>query len=336
MYSSYIQEAAAAMADRMNQSPVPLYGSKLRLPNRQAVILLIKEIRKLMFPAYFGDPELMSLAPADYAALILERVEAQLRAQIALALPESEADRAAEVAREIIERMPYIQEMLLKDLDATFDGDPAAASKEEVIFAYPGLFAIFVYRIAHELYLRKIPMIPRIMTEYAHSHTGIDINPGAKIGSYFFIDHGTGIVVGETTDIGDHVKLYQGVTLGGTGKDQGKRHPTLGDNVLVGAGAKVLGPFRVGDNARVAAGAVVLDAVPDNATAVGVPARIVRVGGKRVMDNSTLDQIHVADPVAQEMCRMRLEIECLHGELNSCRREKSKLTAQKAEKNKEE
>ena len=166
MYSSYIQEAAAAMADRMNQSPVPLYGSKLRLPNRQAVILLIKEIRKLMFPAYFGDPELMSLATADYAALILERVEAQLRAQIALALPESEADRAAEVAREIIERMPYIQEMLLKDLDATFDGDPAAASKEEVIFAYPGLFAIFVYRIAHELYLRKIPMIPRIMTEY--------------------------------------------------------------------------------------------------------------------------------------------------------------------------
>ena len=126
MYSSYIQDAAAAMADRMNQSPVPLYGSKLRLPNRQAVILLIKEIRKLMFPAYFGDPELMSLAPADYAALILERVEAQLRAQIALALPESEADRAAEVAREIIERMPYIQEMLLKDLDATFDGDPAA------------------------------------------------------------------------------------------------------------------------------------------------------------------------------------------------------------------
>ena len=180
MYSSYIQEAAAAMADRMNQSPVPLYGSKLRLPNRQAVILLIKEIRKLMFPAYFGDPELMSLAPADYAALILERVEAQLRAQIALALPESETDRAAEVAREIIERMPYIQEMLLKDLDATFDGDPAAASKEEVIFAYPGLFAIFVYRIAHELYLRKIPMIPRIMTEYAHSHTGIDITPARR------------------------------------------------------------------------------------------------------------------------------------------------------------
>ena len=162
-------------------------------------------------------------------------------------------------------------------------------------------------------------------TDYFHS-----------IGKNLFIDHGMGVVIGETTVIGDNCTLYQGVTLGGTGKDQGKRHPTLGNDVLVGAGAKVLGPFRVGDNARVAAGAVVLDAVPDNATAVGVPARIARVGGKRVMDNSTLDQIHVADPVAQEMCRMRLEIERLHGELNSCRREKSKLTAQKAEKNKEE
>lgn len=269
MYSSYIQEAAAAMADRMNQSPVPLYGSKLRLPNRQAVILLIKEIRKLMFPAYFGDPELMSLAPADYAALILERVEAQLRAQIALALPESEADRAAEVAREIIERMPYIQEMLLKDLDATFDGDPAAASKEEVIFAYPGLFAIFVYRIAHELYLRKIPMIPRIMTEYAHSHTGIDINPGAKIGSYFFIDHGTGIVIGETTEIGEWVKIYQGVTLGGlsTRAGQGlrnhKRHPTIEDRVTIYSGASILGgETRIGEGSIIGGNAFVTRSVP--------------------------------------------------------------------------
>lgn len=178
--------------------------------------------------------------------------------------------------------------------------------------------------------------IVRYISQRARRKTGIEIHPGATIGKNLFIDHGMGVVIGETTVIGDNCTLYQGVTLGGTGKDQGKRHPTLGNDVLVGAGAKVLGPFRVGDNARVAAGAVVLDAVPDNATAVGVPARIVRVGGKRVMDNSTLDQIHVADPVAQEMCRMRLEIERLHGELNSCRREKSKLTAQKAEKNKEE
>ena len=291
MYSSYIQEAAAAMADRMNQSPVPLYGSKLRLPNRQAVILLIKEIRKLMFPAYFGDPELMSLAPADYAALILERVEAQLRAQIALALPESETDRAAEVAREIIERMPYIQEMLLKDLDATFDGDPAAASKEEVIFAYPGLFAIFVYRIAHELYLRKIPMIPRIMTEYAHSHTGIDINPGAKIGSYFFIDHGTGIVVGETTDIGDHVKLYQGVTLGALSPRHGhavtgKRHPTVGDNATIYSGASILGGKTViGANSVIGGNSFITESIaPNTKASTETPRMIFRVAQPKPSD----------------------------------------------------
>ena len=291
MYSSYIQEAAAAMADRMNQSPVPLYGSKLRLPNRQAVILLIKEIRKLMFPAYFGDPELMSLAPADYAALSLERVEAQLRAQIALALPESEADRAAEVAREIIERMPYIQEMLLKDLDATFDGDPAAASKEEVIFAYPGLFAIFVYRIAHELYLRKIPMIPRIMTEYAHSHTGIDINPGATIGEYFSIDHGTGVVVGETTVIGDRVQLYQGVTLGAmspagmhhSAETPARRHPKVGSDVTIYAGATLLGgATEVGDNVVIGGNAFLTESVEsDTKVSIKKPEMTFRVKGGR-------------------------------------------------------
>ena len=213
--------------------------------------------------------------------------------------------------------------------------DPAIKSNMEV-FLYPSFKVILNYRIAHKLYLKKHFFWARWISQRAARKTGIEIHPGATIGKGLFIDHGSGVIIGETAIIGDNVTLYQGVTLGGTGKDQGKRHPTLGNDVLVGAGAKVLGPFRVGDNARVAAGAVVLDAVPDNATAVGVPARIVRVGGKRVMDNSTLDQIHVADPVAQEMCRMRLEIERLHGELNSCRREKSKLTAQKAEKNKEE
>ena len=215
---------------------------------------------------------------------------------------------------------------LKAELDAVMARDPAARSRAEVYFLYSGFKAVRSYRKANWFFRHNMKFIARY----------IEIHPGATIGKNLFIDHGMGVVIGETTVIGDNCTLYQGVTLGGTGKDQGKRHPTLGNDVLVGAGAKVLGPFRVGDNARVAAGAVVLDAVPDNATAVGVPARIVRVGGKRVMDNSTLDQIHVADPVAQEMCRMRLEIERLHGELNSCRREKSKLTAQKAEKNKEE
>ena len=157
--------------------------------------------------------------------------------------------------------------------------------------------------------------IARFISQRARRRTGIEIHPGATIGKNLFIDHGMGVVIGETAIIGDNCTLYQGVTLGGTGKDHGKRHPTLGDNVLIGAGAKVLGPFRVGDNARVAAGAVVLSEVPDDATAVGVPARVVRIGGQRIFDNSSLDQIHVSDPVAQEMCRLRVEIEHLRREM---------------------
>ncbi len=247
MYPAYISEAAARMADHMARSEMPLYGQGLRLPDRKAVIALIKDIRRLMFPAYFGDKTLMSLHPQDYAALLLDRVDQRMKQQIALALPEEEAYRAATITREVIECLPDIQAILLKDLDATFDGDPAAGDKNEIIFAYPGLFAIFVYRIAHELYLRKVPMIPRIMTEYAHSRTGIDINPGATIGEYFFIDHGTGIVVGETTVIGRGVKLYQGVTLGalsprgGHSSLPGKRHPTVEDNVTIYSGASILG-----------------------------------------------------------------------------------------------
>ena len=206
---------------------------------------------------------------------------------------------------------------LKAELDAVMARDPAARSRAEVYFLYSGFKAVRSYRKANWFFRHNMKFIARYISQRARRKTGIEIHPGATIGKNLFIDHGMGVVIGETTVIGDNCTLYQGVTLGGTGKDQGKRHPTLGNDVLVGAGAKVLGPFRVGDNARVA-------------------ARIVRVGGKRVMDNSTLDQIHVADPVAQEMCRMRLEIERLHGELNSCRREKSKLTAQKAEKNKEE
>ena len=164
-----------------------------------------------------------------------------------LALPEDQVGRAEEIAREFARRLPQVQKLLLEDLDATFESDPAAASREEIIFAYPGLFAIFVYRIAHLLYCQRVPMIPRIMSEYAHSRTGIDIHPGASIGPHFFIDHGTGIVVGETTVIGRNVKLYQGVTLGamspraGHASLPGKRHPTVGDDVTIYSGASILG-----------------------------------------------------------------------------------------------
>ena len=265
MYPQHIQEAAAAMGRTLTESATPLYGSGLRLPDRRAVIELVKEVRRLLFPAYFGDPALMSLAPENYAALLLERICEKLTEQLKLALPEDQVQRAEEITREFVRRLPRVlnargelapfpafgtgdgQRLLLEDLDATFESDPAAASREEIIFAYPGLFAIFVYRIAHLLYCQRVPMIPRIMSEYAHSRTGIDIHPGASIGPHFFIDHGTGIVVGETTVIGRNVKLYQGVTLGamsprgGHGSLPGKRHPTVGDDVTIYSGASILG-----------------------------------------------------------------------------------------------
>lgn len=247
MDDTHICTAARAMAQTYSTGAVPLYGKKLRLPDRQAVILLIKDIRRLIFPAYYGEAALMSLAPEDYAALLLERIEKQLQRQIVLTLPEEQEAQAAELAAEMVTRLPQIARQVQMDLEATFDGDPAAGSREEILFSYPGLFAILVYRVAHELYRLHIPILPRMMSEYAHSHTGIDIHPGAQIGDYFFIDHGTGIVVGETTVIGDRVKLYQGVTLGalstrdGHHSLPGKRHPTVEDDVTIYSGASILG-----------------------------------------------------------------------------------------------
>ena len=268
-------EIARAMASTMEHAAIPMYGKKLRLPDRSAIIALIKELRRLFFPAYFGDPQLMALPAENYAALLLERIETALTAQIALALPEDETERASQIAQSIVAELPRIQQVLLTDIEATFDGDPAAANKEEIIFAYPGLFAIFVYRIAHELYLRQVPMIPRMMTEYAHSRTGIDIHPGAQIGPWFFIDHGTGIVIGETTVIGSHVKLYQGVTLGalspraGHASLPGKRHPTVCDYVTIYSGASILGGETViGEHSVVGGNAFLTGSVADNTRVV--------------------------------------------------------------------
>lgn len=268
-------DIARAMADIMAHAAIPMYGKKLRLPDRSAIISLIKELRRLFFPAYFGDPQLMALPAENYAALLLERIETALTTQIALALPEEESLQASRITQSIVAELPRIQQVLLTDIEATFDGDPAAANKEEIIFAYPGLFAIFVYRIAHELYLRQVPMIPRMMTEYAHSRTGIDIHPGAQIGPWFFIDHGTGIVIGETTVIGSHVKLYQGVTLGalspraGHASLPGKRHPTVCDYVTIYSGASILGGKTViGEHSVVGGNAFLTDSVADNTRVV--------------------------------------------------------------------
>ena len=189
--------------------------------------------------------------------------------------------------------------------------DPAARSKLEIFLLYPGVHAVLWHRAAHWLYLHHRHFLARWISQHARNRTGIEIHPGATIGRRLVIDHGMGIVIGETAVIGDDCLLYQGVTLGGTGKDQGKRHPTLGNNVMVGSGARVLGPFKVGDNARIAAGAVVLREVPPGSTAVGVPARIVRVNGCPVYYADDVDQINVLDPVREELERLARRVEAL-------------------------
>ncbi len=212
---------------------------------------------------------------------------------------------------------------LKADLDAVMERDPAARSRIEVFFLYSGFKAVRSHRKANWFYRHNMKFIARWISQRSRRKTGIEIHPAARIGKGLFIDHGMGVVIGETTEIGENCTLYQNVTLGGTGKDHGKRHPTLGNNVLVGAGAKVLGPFTVGDNARVAAGAVVLNEVPPNATAVGVPARVVRIDGKKVATASReLDQIHVADPVSMELCRLRNQLERMQNQLNGMEQER--------------
>ena len=203
---------------------------------------------------------------------------------------------------------------LVAELDSIRARDPAAASDLEVALMYSGFHAVAAYRIAHCLHEKGWILPARFISQAAKLATGIEIHPAAKIGKGLFIDHGSSVVIGETAEIGDDCTLYQGVTLGGTGKDVGKRHPTLGNHVMVGAGAKVLGPFKVGDNAKIAANAVVLSEVPANCTAVGIPARIVKQDGKRVA--SELDQVHIPDPVSQELCRLNHRLDQLEKQLS--------------------
>ncbi len=208
---------------------------------------------------------------------------------------------------------------IIEDVNAVRERDPAARSFLEVFLLYPGVKAIRMHRRAHFYYKRGWLFLARYVSQKAARKTGIEIHPGATIGRRLVIDHGTGIVIGETTEIGDDVLIYQGVTLGGTGKDTGKRHPTIGNNVMISAGAKVLGPFKIGDNSRVAAGAVVLEEVPPNSTVVGVPARVVRQDGKKV--RQPLDQIHIPDPVKLKMDDMEKRIGELEGLLSNLKGE---------------
>jgi len=203
---------------------------------------------------------------------------------------------------------------LKDDIQCIRSRDPAARSVAEILFLYPGLKAVRSHRKANWLYNHGYRFLARALSQRCARKTGIEIHPGAQIGKRLFIDHGTGVVIGETAVIGDDVLIYQGVTLGGTGKDTGKRHPTIGNNVVIGAGAKVLGPFKIGDNTNIAAGAVVLKEIPPHSTAVGVPARVVKQGGVRV---DQLDQIHIPDPVARQIINLNARLKLLEKKMNA-------------------
>ena len=286
-----ISKTAAELDINYSNQGIFEIGVGEKLPKRSEIIEIIEEIRRLIFPGFFGS-ENTSIVPLDiFAGNELSIIYEKLYKQIKIALLFSLRDKkdmnkdelkgdsksideiSEELTLEFIKKLPKVQELILKDVEAELQGDPAASSLEEIIFSYPGIYAISIYRVAHVLYELKIPFIPRIMTEHAHSKTGIDINPGATIGEYFFIDHGTGIVIGETTTIGDHVKIYQGVTLGALSTMKGqelsgvKRHPTIENNVVIYANTTILGGETVvGEGSVVAGNTFLTQSVPANTT----------------------------------------------------------------------
>ena len=241
---------------------------QLTQPDKDVIIDIIGKLRRIVFPGYFKEKNYRIYNAKHNLSMLIEDVMFHLNSQMELLMENSQ-----QICLEFFRQIPHVRALVQTDLQAAYDGDPAAAGKDEVIFSYPGLFAITVYRLAHVLYKLGVPMIPRIMTEHAHSVTGIDIHPGATVGQYFFIDHGTGIVIGETTEIGDHVKVYQGVTLGALSTRGGqtlrgqKRHPTIEDNVTIYAGASILGgETRIGHDSVIGSNAFITDSIAPGTT----------------------------------------------------------------------
>lgn len=274
---SAILKAAKGLTENYASEELFMPKSGRRLPNRSVIIDIVRDLKSIVFPGYFSTDTSATIFPEYYVGHRLNDIYDRLKNQIEIALlyhgeePEEAAARADRTTCGFFEQLPEIQRLLLTDVQAGFDGDPAAKSKEEIIFSYPGLFAIYVYRLAHVLYKEEIPFIPRVMSEYAHGRTGIDINPGATIGEYFFIDHGTGVVVGETTEIGNNVKLYQGVTLGALSTRMGqqlanvKRHPTIRDNVTIYSNSTVLGGETVvEENTIIGGNTFITESIPAN------------------------------------------------------------------------
>jgi len=280
---------------------------KKELPSKQAVIEILKDLLSIIFPGYFGETKIDESNIKHFVSSVLSSVYHRLVKEVEKGLKylsrnfdvgsdENCRKRARVIVKEVLEKLPEIRAMLIGDVQAAYYGDPAAKSTDEVILSYPCVLAIATYRIAHELWIRGVPIIPRIMTEYAHSITGIDIHPGANIGRNFFIDHGTGVVIGETTEIGDNVKVYQGVTLGALSfpKDEGgkvikglKRHPTVGDNVVIYSGATILGgETLIGSNAVIGGNAWITSSIPPGTKVIVVPPKLYY---KNNIKNESLD-----------------------------------------------
>ena len=280
-----IKEIAKEMAKSYEESDITMLSCR-QLPDKGEIISILEDIQSLFFPAYFGKVD--CLEPLEFSEQLLSSVYYRLKKQIELALSfnsqENVKERAEKITEEFISALPNVHKLLIKDVHATFEGDPAASSLEEIIFSYPGFYSILVYRIAHVLYLSRVPFVPRIMSEYAHGKTGVDINPGATIGEYFFIDHGTGVVIGETTVIGNHVKIYQGVTLGALSPRKGqslsgvKRHPTVCDGVTIYSGASILGGETViGKDAVIGGNSFITESIAENArVSVKKPEHIIK------------------------------------------------------------
>ncbi len=275
--NNIINETVDQITKNYRENEVLLSNKGKTLPSRDAIIKILEDLKTVIFPGYYTDEKISHSMMEYFAGSKLTSVYQTLSNQIELALlymdhtssREDIALNAQCITAGFFKKLPHVQSLLIKDVDAGFNGDPAAKSKEEIIFSYPGLFAIYVYRIAHILYNKNVPFIPRIMTEYAHSQTGIDINSGAKIGEYFFIDHGTGVVIGETCVIGNNVKIYQGVTLGALSTRSGqalsgvKRHPTIRDNVTIYSGATILGGETViGEHSVIGGNSFITKSIP--------------------------------------------------------------------------
>ena len=277
-------------------------------PKKDTIVKIIVQLRNIIFPEYFKNSNYRVYTIRNTLAMQLEDVMYNLSKQISIVLkylPEHEdksddelLTEAEQLTLKFLDRLTEIRRLINTDLEAAYDGDPAAFNKPEIVFSYPGLFAILVSRIAHELYLLNVPLIPRIMTEYAHTQTGIDIHPGATIGEYFFIDHGTGIVVGETSVIGNNVKIYQGVTIGALSTREGqklhgtRRHPTIEDNVTIYAGASILGGNTViGRNSVIGSNVFITTSIPpDTRVSIKTQELLMKSGSRKRMSSEELVQ----------------------------------------------